>query len=74
MTGLLDYYIERMEMRRMSHEAHYKIVIVGGGSGGITVAAQLLRESRIFRGDIAIIDPATKHYYQPLWTLVGGRP
>ncbi|USK36461.1 NAD(P)/FAD-dependent oxidoreductase (plasmid) [Bacillus sp. F19] len=56
----------------MSYKAHYKIVIVGGGSGGITVAAQLLRKSRVLRGDIAIIDPATKHYYQPLWTLVGG--
>jgi sulfide:quinone oxidoreductase len=22
--------------------------------------------------DVAVIDPATKHYYQPLWTLVGG--
>lgn len=50
---------------------HYKIAIVGGGTAGITVAARLLRHSSTFAGDIAIFDPATTHYYQPLWTLVG---
>lgn len=50
---------------------HYKIVIVGGGTAGITVAAQLLRKNNKLKGDIAIIDPADYHYYQPLWTLVG---
>lgn len=55
----------------MSKQAHYRVVIVGGGAGGITVAAQLLRNSRSFRNEIAIVDPADKHYYQPLWTLVG---
>lgn len=50
----------------------YKAVIVGGGSGGISVAARLLRKSKSLAGEIAIIDPADKHYYQPLWTLVGG--
>lgn len=49
---------------------HYDILIVGGGTGGITVAAQLLRHSEHL--DVAIIEPSTKHYYQPIWTLVGG--
>jgi len=48
----------------------YQIVIVGGGNAGISVAAQLLVKNR--KLDIAIIDPADKHYYQPAWTLVGG--
>ena len=48
---------------------NYKVVILGGGSGGITVAAKLSRE--LNSGDIAIIDPSEKHYYQPLWTLAG---
>ncbi|MDQ0245117.1 sulfide:quinone oxidoreductase [Bacillus fengqiuensis] len=56
----------------MNNLTDYKVIIVGGGSAGITVAARLLRESRALRGKIAIIDPATKHYFQPLWTLVGG--
>lgn len=56
----------------MSQELRYKVIIVGGGAGGISVAARLLRESRSFENQIAILDPSEKHYYQPLWTLVGG--
>lgn len=50
---------------------YYQIVIVGGGTAGITVASRLLRKNQSFKGKIAIIDPAEYHYYQPLWTLVG---
>ena len=50
--------------------SHHQIIIVGGGNAGISVAAQLLRKKSNL--DIAIIDPADKHYYQPAWTLVGG--
>src|SRR5699024_10725068 len=52
-------------------KTHYKVVVIGGGTGGITVAAQLLRKSSHFRNEILILDPANTHYYQPLWTLVG---
>lgn len=48
---------------------HHPIVIAGGGTAGITVAA-LLRSRGV--DGIAIIEPSDKHYYQPLWTLVGG--
>jgi sulfide:quinone oxidoreductase len=48
---------------------HHQIVIIGGGSGGITVAARLLnKDSKL---DIGIIEPSSKHYYHPAWTLVG---
>jgi len=47
----------------------HQIVIIGAGTAGITVAAQLLLKNKNL--DIAIIDPAEKHYYQPAWTLVG---
>lgn len=49
---------------------HFKVLIVGGGTAGICVAARLAK--KLPSGSIAIIDPSTKHYYQPLWTLVGG--
>ncbi|MCL6505482.1 MAG: NAD(P)/FAD-dependent oxidoreductase [Bryobacteraceae bacterium] len=48
---------------------HHQVLIVGGGTAGITVAARLLRADK--RLDVAIIEPSDKHYYQPLWTLVG---
>ena len=51
-------------------DASHDIVIVGAGAGGISVASSLLsRDSSL---DIAIIDPADVHYYQPGWTMVGG--
>jgi sulfide:quinone oxidoreductase len=47
---------------------HHRIVIVGAGTAGISVAARL---GRAGEHDVALIDPAHDHYYQPLWTLVG---
>lgn len=49
---------------------HHQIVIVGGGTAGITVAARLRNADPSL--DIALVEPSDKHYYQPLWTLVGG--
>jgi sulfide:quinone oxidoreductase len=48
---------------------HHQILIVGGGNAGISVASQLLNKNKNL--DVAIIDAADKHYYQPAWTLVG---
>ena len=47
----------------------HQIVIIGGGSGGISVASRLKRQLK--NADIAIVEPNEKHYYQPYWTLVG---
>lgn len=52
----------------MSTERH-DLLIVGGGTAGITVAAQLLRRDPAM--SVTIVEPAETHYYQPLWTLVG---
>jgi sulfide:quinone oxidoreductase len=49
--------------------ASHDIVIVGGGAAGAAVAASLLRRRPDL--DIAVIDPAATHYYQPGWTMVG---
>lgn len=50
-------------------ENHHKILIIGGGTAGIMVAGQLLKKDKNL--DVAIIEPAETHYYQPAWTLVG---
>lgn len=56
-------------MHPNSPQEHVKFLIVGGGAAGITVAARLCRQGA--EGQVAIIEPSEKHYYQPLWTLVG---
>ena len=48
---------------------NYPVIIVGGGTAGIMVAAQLKRAQPDL--GIALIDKAEKHWYQPAWTLVG---
>lgn len=54
----------------MSDTLHHHIVIIGGGTAGISVAARLTKGWFTSR-DVAVIEPSDKHYYQPLWTLVG---
>jgi len=48
---------------------HHQVLIIGGGTAGIMTAAQLIKQDK--SNDIAIIEPADTHYYQPAWTLVG---
>lgn len=50
-------------------KTHYQILIIGGGTAGIMVAAQLSRKQSGL--SIAIIEPSKDHWYQPAWTLVG---
>ena len=52
----------------MATTSHYQVVIVGGGTAGISVAARLAGKV----DSLAVIEPSDKHFYQPLWTLVGG--
>ncbi|GAC1411514.1 MAG: bifunctional protein tyrosine phosphatase family protein/NAD(P)/FAD-dependent oxidoreductase [Burkholderiaceae bacterium] len=52
-----------------SPEHVHQVVIVGAGAAGIAIASSLLaREPNL---EVAIIDPADVHYYQPGWTMVG---
>lgn len=48
---------------------HYEVLVLGGGSGGITMAARMKR--RVGAENVAIVEPSERHFYQPLWTLVG---
>jgi sulfide:quinone oxidoreductase len=48
---------------------HFKVLILGAGSGGVSVAARLKRHMPA--ESIAIVEPAQFHFYQPYWTLVG---
>ncbi len=50
--------------------SHHQVLIVGGGSAGITIAAMLRNKPNA--PEVTIVEPSDKHYYQPIWTLVGG--
>ncbi|KXS36697.1 MAG: sulfide-quinone reductase [Halomonadaceae bacterium T82-2] len=53
-----------------SSSGRHDVLIIGGGAGGIALAASL--HKRRAELDIAIIDPADHHDYQPGQTMVGG--
>ena len=48
---------------------NHQVIIVGGGAAGIATASSLLKRDNSL--DIAIIEPADEHFYQPGWTMVG---
>ncbi|XP_041978426.1 sulfide:quinone oxidoreductase, mitochondrial isoform X1 [Aricia agestis] len=47
-----------------------KLLVIGGGSGGCAMAAKFSR--RLPKDSVIVLEPSQDHYYQPLWTLVGG--
>lgn len=51
---------------------NHRVVVIGGGSAGLAISHQLLRSGKFAQDDIAVVDPAAWHHYQPGWTLVGG--
>ena len=61
--------LEHDTSKTSDRAARHRVVIVGGGTAGISVAARLLGAGI---RDVALVEPSDKHYYQPLWTLVGG--
>ena len=49
--------------------SHHQILIIGGGTAGIMVAAQMRNSNKNLK--IGLVEPADTHYYQAAWTLVG---
>lgn len=52
-------------------KTHYKLVILGGGAGGISTASRILSKNKNLKNDVLIIEPNDYHYFQPAWPLVG---
>lgn len=56
------------KITEFSSNAKGKIVIIGGGAAGLSMAALLQRW--LDEPDITVIDPNDTHYYQPGFTLI----
>lgn len=59
---------ESIECKTMKQ--HHTVIVIGGGTAGLTVAARLKKARQAL--DVAVVEPSDTHWYQPLWTLVGG--
>ncbi|OIW22903.1 FAD/NAD(P)-binding domain-containing protein [Coniochaeta ligniaria NRRL 30616] len=55
-----------------SPSRNHRVVVIGGGAAGLSISHQLLRSGKFSNDEIAVVDPAAWHHYQPGWTLVGG--
>lgn len=69
-TGNRSARLYELATKGSPETRQYEVVIMGGGSAGIAAAASLLKRDSSLR--VAIVEPASEHYYQPAWTLVGG--
>lgn len=49
---------------------NHRVVVVGGGAAGLNVAGRVRRLAPSL--EVILVEPSEYHYYQPLWTLVGG--
>jgi Uncharacterized NAD(FAD)-dependent dehydrogenases len=66
-SGLISAFPAN-EAKAFSSKANGKIVIVGGGAAGLSMAARL--ENWLDSPDITLIDPSDRQYYQPGFTLI----
>ncbi|XP_050420881.1 sulfide:quinone oxidoreductase, mitochondrial [Adelges cooleyi] len=57
-----NYFISRYIHRNC------QILIVGGGSGGCSMASKFAKNGQ----NVIVLEPNEMHYYQPLFTLIGG--
>ena len=49
--------------------AHHRIVVIGGGNAGLSVAGRLRRHGV---EDVAVVEPREQHRFQPLFSHVAG--
>lgn len=54
----------------LNAEHSCKLLVVGGGAGGCAVAAKFSR--RLKKEEIIVVEPSDVHYYQAMFTLIGG--
>ncbi|CAH0551062.1 unnamed protein product [Brassicogethes aeneus] len=53
----------------INHNHSCKLLVVGGGTGGCSVAAKFAKKLK--KNELFVLEPSEHHYYQPLFTLIG---
>jgi sulfide:quinone oxidoreductase len=48
---------------------HYRVVVIGGGNAGLSVAGRLIR---LGVDDVVVVEPRAKHLYKPLFSHIAG--
>lgn len=59
-----------MYVQNLQIASSCKLLVVGGGTGGCSVAAKFAKHMR--KHELIVLEPSEDHYYQPLFTLIGG--
>ncbi|KAJ8679863.1 hypothetical protein QAD02_015650 [Eretmocerus hayati] len=74
LTGNVFMISKMMNFTTHIRHAHHKckILVIGGGCGGCTMAAKLSKNFGEAPNHVIVLEPSEDHYYQPLFTLVGG--
>lgn len=69
LAGMVAMPACQMVRTRMAQSnARGRILVVGGGSAGLNIAARLHRG--LAHPEITVLDPAAVHYYQPGFTMI----
>lgn len=50
-------------------DSHFRVLVIGGGNGGVSVAARL---GRLGIDGIGLVEPRSEHLYKPLFSHVAG--
>ncbi|UTP71809.1 bifunctional protein tyrosine phosphatase family protein/NAD(P)/FAD-dependent oxidoreductase [Alteromonas sp. LMIT006] len=69
MSGVVRRIVNGGVTPTQQTDREFDIVVVGAGAAGVAVCSSIL--ARKPDVNIAVIDPADIHYYQPGWTMVG---
>ncbi|KAK6625784.1 hypothetical protein RUM43_006083 [Polyplax serrata] len=72
-SGLSRYEVE-IQRRGIAtvecREKTCKLLVIGGGSGGCSIAAKFA--PKLGKDNVVVVEPSDVHYYQPMFTLIGG--
>ncbi|XP_012258148.2 sulfide:quinone oxidoreductase, mitochondrial [Athalia rosae] len=74
-TGYLTPSLAKsFNIHNVAREAHQscKILVIGGGTAGCTMAAKFTNKFKNAKDRVIVVEPSETHYYQPMFTLIGG--